>query len=263
VAAGSAVSAAFFQDFDHQKHKGIRMLTRGSYFMAALLLAAVTNSAVAQDQDGLLPGTFTGNVALTNDYVFRGYTQTEEDVAIQGGFDWDSGFGIYLGTWASNMQFGIPGEGSMELDVYGGYKGTIDKFSYDIGAIGYLYPGTAKALDYQWWEVSAKVGYDFDVAALSGGVSYTPDYFGGLDKSWYYAGKLLVPAGIEGLSVDGTIGYQDLQSGLDSVTDYSVGITYAMKWFTTDLRFHDTDGAAAGCKKICDDRVVVKLSRSF
>jgi len=239
------------------------MLTGGRLFFAALSLVAATTAAVAQDDDGLLPGTFTGNVALTNDYVFRGYTQTQEDVAIQGGFDWDSGFGVYVGTWASNFQFGFPGEGSTELDVYGGYKGAIGDFTYDIGAIGYLYPGTIKALDYEWWEASAKAGYDFGVAAVSGSISYTPDYFGGLDKSWYYAGKLSAPIGLDGLTIDGTIGRQDLTGGLDDVTDYSVGITYAMKWFTTDLRYHDTNGDSVACKSVCDSRVVVKVSRSF
>jgi uncharacterized protein (TIGR02001 family) len=237
------------------------MLTGGRLFFAAALLASAATTAEAQDT-GML-GTFTGNVALTNDYVFRGYTQTQEDFAVQGGFDWDSGVGVYAGTWASNFQFGLPREGSAEVDVYGGYKGAVDKFSYDVGVIGYFYPGTPKALDYEWWEGSVKLGYDFDVAALSGSVSYTPDYFGGLDKSWYYAGKLTIPFGVEGLSIDGTIGRQDLTGGLDDVTDYSVGVTYALKWFTADLRYHDTNGASAGCKNICDGRFVVKVSRAF
>jgi uncharacterized protein (TIGR02001 family) len=205
------------------------MLTGGRLHFAGLLLAATTTTALAQDDNGMEWGTFSGNVALTNDYVFRGFTQTQEDVAIQGGFDWDSGHGFYAGTWASNFQFGIPGEGSIKWDVYGGYKGTVDNFTYDIGAIGYLYPGTDKSLDYDWWEASAKVGYDFGVAALSGSVSYTPDYFGGLDKSWYYHGKVAVPVGIDGLTIDGTIGRQDLTGGQEDITDYSVGVTYAMK----------------------------------
>jgi len=237
------------------------MLTVGRLILTASLLCAAT-TAGAQDGSSFLPGTFTGNVAITNDYVFRGYTQNQEEPAIQGGFDWDSGQGFYLGTWASNFNFGVPGEGSIEWDVYGGYKGTVDNFTYDIGAIGYIYPGTPGAMSYDWWEASAKVGYDMGFAALSASVNYTPDFFGGLDEAWYYAGKLAVPVGIEGLSVDGTVGYQDLK-GLPSVLDYSVGITYAMDWFTTDLRFHNTDGTPIACQNVCDERFVVKISRAF
>jgi uncharacterized protein (TIGR02001 family) len=108
-----------------------------------------------------------------------------------------------------------------------------------------------------------KAGYDLDFAAVTAGISYTPDFFGGLDDSWYYQGKLTVPVGFEGLSVDGTIGFQDFKNPFPDVVDYSVGISYAMKWFTTDVRYIDTDGPSAGCRDICDGRVVVKFSRSF
>ncbi len=241
-------------------------MVTGRLVATALLLGATTTAAMAQEEGGLLPGSFTGNVALTNDYVFRGFTQTQEKAAIQGGLDWDTGMGFYLGTWASNIQFGLPGEGSMEWDVYGGYRGAIDKFTYDVGLIGYLYPGTDAGLTYKWWEVSAKVGYDFDFAALSAGVSYTPDYFGGLDNAVYYTGKLAVPvtiSGLEGLTIDGTVGLQNMKSPFTDTMDYSIGVAYAMEWFTTEVRYINTDGSAALCRNVCDGRVVVKVSRSF
>ncbi len=232
--------------------------------LIAAALGATTHTAMAQDNDLGLPGTFTGNVAIASDTTFRGYTQTQEDPAIQGGLDWDSGFGVYLGTWASNVNFGIPSEGSLRTDVYGGYKGAVGGFTYDVGAIAYLFPGTPKVMDYQWWEGYVKVGYDFDIAALTAGIAYTPDYFGGLDNAMYYSSALKVPlpVGIDGLSIGATIGYQDYK-GLDSVLDYSVGLTYAMDWFTTDVRFVNTDGSNALCRNVCDKRVIVKISRAF
>jgi uncharacterized protein (TIGR02001 family) len=42
----------------------------------------------------------SANVALTSDYVFRGVSQTDEDPAIQGGFDVSHDSGLYIGTWA-------------------------------------------------------------------------------------------------------------------------------------------------------------------
>ncbi len=243
------------------------MQTNGKMLLAAFMLSAAGTTAMA-GPDEMEPGTFAANIAVTNDYVFRGFTQTQEDWAVQGGFDWYSLGGVYFGTSASNIEFGIPGEGDFKLDVYGGYKGQIENFSYDVGAIKYFYPSSAKALEYDWYEVSGKVGYDFGVAKVSAGVAYTPDFFGGLDDGFYYSGKVKVPLnfggmGLEGLSVDGTIGYQDLKTGFDSIADYSVGVTYAMQWFTTDVRFVDTDGDKIGCRKVCDSRVVVKVSRSF
>jgi hypothetical protein len=223
------------------------MLTGVRLIFAALLLGATTTAAVADDDKGLLPWGLSANLAFTNDYVFRGFTQTQEDIAVQGGLDWDSGMGIYLGAWASNVKpFGIPGEGDVELDLYGGYKGTIGNLSYN------------------WWEASAKVGYDFGFAALSGSVNYTPDFFGGLDDGWYYAAKVAVPIpAIQGLTFDATIGKQDLKSPITDIIDYSIGVSYAMKWFNTEVRYIDTDGDRNVCKNICDSRFVVKVSRSF
>ena len=228
------------------------------------LVCGLALPAVAEEEAAKSPyGTFTGNVAITNDYVYRGYTQTMEKAAIQGGFDWDSGVGVYLGTWGSNAKFGAPNEGSMEWDVYGGYKGAIDKFTYDVGALAYLYPGAAKSLNYNWWEAHVVVGYDFDVVQTSAGIYYTPDYFGANGHGVYYTGKVLVPLKsiAEGLSIDGTVGRTDVKGTALDYTDFSVGITYAFKWFTTDVRWYDTD--VKGCTHVCDSRVVVKISRSF
>ncbi len=248
------------------------MRMNGKLMLAVLMLATASTNAMAGSDD-MLPGTFAANISVANDYVFRGFTQVgEDDVAVQGGIDWYSGAGagisnagVYFGAQAVNMNFGLPGEGDVKLDVYGGYKANIDNFSYDIGAIKYFHPSTAKALEYDWYEVQGKVGYDFGLAKVTAGVAYTPDFFGGLGDGWYYSGKVKVPLnfGLDGLSVDGTVGYQNLETGFEDIMDYSVGVTYAWEWFTTDVRFHDTDGNSLGCKKICDSRVVVKVSRSF
>src|SRR4051794_14133352 len=102
--------------------------------------------------------TITGNVGLFSQYIFRGLTQTDRKPAVQGGFDYAHSSGFYAGTWASNISWlkenastvvngatvsgGTYGEGgSMEWDFYGGYKGTVGDFSYDLGTLYYWYPG--------------------------------------------------------------------------------------------------------------------------
>ncbi len=101
----------------------------------------------------------TGNIGLFSQYIFRGLTQTDREPALQGGFDYAHSSGFYAGTWASNISFlkenastpfagagtGTMGTyhrgGSLEWDFYGGYKGTLGDFGYDIGALYYYYPG--------------------------------------------------------------------------------------------------------------------------
>jgi uncharacterized protein (TIGR02001 family) len=44
--------------------------------------------------------TFSGNATLTNDYVWRGSTQTQGDAAVQAGFKVAGDSGFYASIWA-------------------------------------------------------------------------------------------------------------------------------------------------------------------
>ena len=115
------------------------------------------------------PHTFTGNVGLFSQYIFRGLTQTDGKAALQGGFDYSHSSGFYLGTWGSNVSWfnetnvgtipapiplatpagaGAPfvanksNNNSLELDFYGGWKNTWGDWGLDVGLLQYYYPGT-------------------------------------------------------------------------------------------------------------------------
>jgi uncharacterized protein (TIGR02001 family) len=172
----------------------------------------------------------------------------------------------------------------MEWDVYGGYKGTIgEAFSYDVGAIGYIYPGSSDTVvsprkgtptaSYNYWEAKVVLGYNFGPAAVTASVYYSPNFTGDAGHAVYYNGAISVPIpGVEGLSISGAVGHQafDNAAVLD-YTDYNVGATYAFKWATLDVRWYDTDLPSAaftivnakGPHTISDSRVVAKLSRAF
>ena len=49
--------------------------------------------------------TFTGNVGLYSQYVFRGISQSRLHPALQGGVDYSHKSGFYVGTWASNISW--------------------------------------------------------------------------------------------------------------------------------------------------------------
>ena len=77
---------------------------------------------------------FNGNVGVFSDYLFRGVSQTSNDAAVQGGFDYAHASGFYAGIWGSNISWlsdlALYTGSSLELDVYGGYKGS---FGGDFG----------------------------------------------------------------------------------------------------------------------------------
>jgi len=90
-----------------------------------------------------------GSATLTSDYVFRGVSQNNQEPALQAGLEYVADSGVYAGTWGSNVSWlsdltalGVPVSNSLELDVYGGYRGKFgDKLNYDVGALYYWYPG--------------------------------------------------------------------------------------------------------------------------
>ena len=95
----------------------------------------------------------SSNVGLSSDYIWRGMTQTNGDIAVNGGFDLSTDNGFYFGTWASNASAGTA---SMELDIYIGFSGEMaENMTYDVGYISVIYPGN-DSLDFE----EAYVGFN-------------------------------------------------------------------------------------------------------
>ena len=85
--------------------------------------------------------SFSANVGLYSDYVFRGYTQTQNEPAIQGGFDVEHSSGLYAGTWASNVEWttasDLMDKNSVEIDFYAGWATDLGfwDLGFDIGVL--------------------------------------------------------------------------------------------------------------------------------
>lgn len=208
-------------------------------------------------------GTFSGAVALTSDYVFRGYSQSDEHPAFQPGLNWDSGKGLHLNVWASNIDFNDGGDADLEADFTAGFAGTVDKFSYDVGAIYYAYPGTAKKANYNYWEAYSTFGYDTGSAKLNGSLFYSPDFFGGIDDAWALQGGFSAPVA-EGFVFDAQLGRQMLKKtkGTD-YTYWNAGLTYSFPVADVGIRYHDTNVADKACGGQCGARAVLTLSKAF
>lgn len=149
-------------------------------------------SGTLQAEDQLLEG-LTGNVGFTNNYLWRGITQTQDAAAVYGGLDYSFSFfdalGLYAGLWFSNVDFGGPDDPQYELDLYGGVSGELFSVGYDVGYIWYAYPDDSANIDFgevyaglNWWWLSGTVYKT--VNSESAG----PDA-----NAWYYEGALDVP----------------------------------------------------------------------
>lgn len=217
-------------------------------------LAGAVQAEEAAD-DGI-PGEFSATVGLYSDYVFRGISFSDEDPAIQGSLTWTHEAGVYAGVWATNGEFGTGG--SIEADYYIGYGNEVNGISYDISAVYYTFPGDEADGDYI--EFIGKAGYDLGVAAIAGGVGYTPsgqDAFAG-EEAFYLFSDLEVPVPNTPLSAAFHIGYTDIDGG--SYVDYSAGLYAAVAGLDIGVVFIDTDIKGLGT---ADSRVVFSVSKSF
>jgi uncharacterized protein (TIGR02001 family) len=200
---------------------------------AALALLASAGAASAQDV------AVTANVAVTSDYVFRGFSQTDENPAVQAGVDVTIGGNFYAGAWASNVDFGDNTDA--EIDVYGGFRGETAGYNWDVGLITYLYaPGANQDYDYVELKAAGSRAFGPVTAGIAG--YYSPDFFGADKGAFYGELNAAYTTSITGLSVSGAVGEQWLNVSDDYAT-WNLGATYAFAGtpLALDVRYSDTD----------------------
>jgi len=234
--------------------KGAHMIKK-TFMAGAMAMALVPSFASAAD--AAPPYTLTANVGLFSQYIFRGLTQTNRDPALQGGFDFAHSSGFYLGTWGSNISwlrdFGIySGGGSLEWDMYGGYKGAIGKsdFGYDVGLLYYYYPGTVAAgavrantleaygaLSWKW--LSLKYSYSLDNKTF-GVTDSSGTWYLDLSANYPVTDKLTLIAHYGKQKYEGTTAGVSNDS-VASYEDWKLGLSYALpKDFTIGAYYTDT-----------------------
>ena len=239
--------------------------------MSGVSAAVLASSAVANVANA---GEIEANVALSTDYVFRGLSQTDNDPAISGGFDYSFDSGFYLGIWASNVNFGANDDGSSttstEIDVYGGYAfEAAEGVEFDFGYIYFVYPGDSGALNYS--EFTASVTFYED---LSFGLVYSPDYFGSDEDAIVFNTDYSVGLA-KNLSLDLHAGYTttDLDddgdsilfggSDLDDYVEWSIGLSTSAAGVDLSLTYHDTDIDDSIGGEVAEDRIVFSVGKSF
>ncbi|WHO40261.1 TorF family putative porin [Sphingobium sp. AP49] len=143
------------------------------YQIACAALALMSSVPAFAQEEPSGPVTVTGSVGLVSDYRFRGVSQSDRGMAIQGGLTVTHESGIYVGTWGSNLAgWGTFGGSSMELDLVAGYSMPIGDATLDVGLTWYMYPSGADKTDFAepYIKLSSQVG---PVKALAG-VAYAP-----------------------------------------------------------------------------------------
>lgn len=230
----------------------LNKITKSSLALALLASSSITNAADIE-----------ANVALSTDYVFRGFSQTLEEPAISGGFDYSFDNGFYLGTWGSSVDFGS--EAQAEIDLYGGYGFEIGGGAeIDLSYVLYTYSGESD-LNYSEFHASVSFPNNFSL-----GVLYSPDYFALEDADGDDLTAFVINADYslslsDNWGLDFHVGYtiadeDDVLVEGDDYVDYSVALTTSAIALDFALTFYGTD---IDDVDLADERVVFSISKSF
>ncbi|WP_442792564.1 TorF family putative porin [Porphyrobacter sp. TH134] len=256
--------------------------------------------ATATGQDEATPAiTVSGAATLTTDYRFRGVSQSDEGMAVQGGITISHESGFYVGAWGSNLAgWGTFGGANMELDLIAGFKLPVGEGTLDTGLVWYMYPSGADTTDFA--ELYAKLSGAVGPLSLTAGVAYAPKQEalgnafpvgrpadpGDKEDNLYLSGDAIYGVADTPISFKAHIGYSDGNPGLGpngtsiaptgTYFDWSLGADLVpVSGLTLSVAYVDTDISEAEAAlirpnfatvagdSISDATVVFSITASF
>ena len=247
----------------------MKKIALSSLLSVLALSAAPLLPATAQAQDAS-PLTF--NLGAFSEYRYRGISQSRSQPAVQGGFDYAAPNGLYVGAWASTIKWikDSGGKADLEIDLYGGYKGTIaEGVGYDVGFLRYQYPSANLAVSPNTNEVYGALTMGPVTAKYS---HATGNLFGFAGSKG--SGYLDVSASFDvggGMTLTPHVGHQKVDgkgNGIYSYTDYSVTLSKDFSGVVPSITLLGTDApkgsyVAPNGKNLGRSAVVVGVKFNF
>jgi uncharacterized protein (TIGR02001 family) len=251
----------------------MKLTTTSAIVLSAVLATTFASTqAVAAEPDH----TLSYNIGATTDYRFRSIAQTSFKPAVQAGADFAHKSGVYAGVWGSNVNwvkdFAGATDGSLEIDLYGGYKGELAKgLGFDVGVIAYLYPSNNAATNANTTEVYAALTYGLVTAKYSRSVT---NFVANADStgSQYLEAAATFDLG-NGFSVTPHVGRQLIpnQASPADYTDFSLtftkdfgnGLTASVAGVGTDAKSDGFYADSVGNNNLGKTGLVVGVKYSF
>ena len=261
----------------------------------AAVLATSAFTAMADDAPAAPPASpLSASVAVVSDYLFRGVSQTHGDPSLQGALSYSFDSGLYLGiagdtiTWVKDYSNG----GTTEVDLIVGFKNAFGggDWNYDVGVIGYEYPGHGAANSFganpNTTEVYGALGYK--EVSMKYSYATTPHFIswigtssnGKTNGSNYLEANWAHDLG-DGWGITAHVGHQTVENLSDAnYTDYNVGLTKDVGFGVVGLLVSDTDakksmytwnnkdfvsgqGSQSGGYFVAKSRAVLSFTKNF
>jgi uncharacterized protein (TIGR02001 family) len=154
--------------------------------------------------------TFGGDVAVTSEHIYRGFSETDNKGALQLDLHASLATGTFAGIWTSTLDHKYLPYADYDLEEYIGQRFDLSSaWSTSITATNYSYQGGQQYYSNDYQQLSASVSYldrwTFSVAAIPNAVRYSaygnyrigryPAYDAETSGQWLIARSFFVTAG--------------------------------------------------------------------
>jgi uncharacterized protein (TIGR02001 family) len=240
--------------FMHGKRSGDIHLMKRCMWQVVLAVALIVPAMGMQASAEEAPAsTVAGSVAVVNDYLFRGLSQTNWKPAVQPGIEYDHASGWYVGAWGSNISWlsdassdTAPISSSVELDFYTGFRGKITgDWSYDVGLYEYYYPGTYPSGFTRPYTTEAYASIGFKGVTLKYSHAFTNLFGFAHSKNSGYVDLSYSYEFTPSWTVGAHVGHQKVQN-VDgaSYSDWRVSVSKAFNHgYSVSLGYYDTNAS--------------------
>ncbi len=242
----------------HTMKKQLTLIT----LLIFCLLAPVFSFANEPQSDGLVveqqkesddssttSGTSSARVDLTTDYIWRGVSQTNDHLALQGEWVYSNQHGVSFSLFGSNVDLSesLGRNKTLELRPTIAYGKQWEEIGMKLGACRYVYVENDGVSFNEYFAVVTR-----DVFYLS--AAFTDSFYGSHDRGVYVSAGFdaLLPKhrfyGIAGISIGGHLGHYEFDGdmyGQSDYTDYALYVEKAWKilgvrvgWTSTDSGFN-------------------------
>jgi uncharacterized protein (TIGR02001 family) len=186
---------------------------------------------------GLVPArpvqaiSFGGNVAVTSDYIYRGYSESNDKAAVQLDLHASTLGGTFVGVWTSTLDNKFRPYADLELEEYIGQRFDLSSaWNTSVTVTNYSYVGGHQYYSSDYQQITASVSYldrwTFSLSATPNALRYWGQYRAGRYPAYDAdtSGQWLIA---KGLFLTGGVGYYLFTGdGSEPIARNSIGYAY-------------------------------------
>jgi len=240
------------------------------YILSGLLLAVSIVPAQAQTPaettEEATPWYINGSLTVASEYMTRGFSDSNNKPALQGGIVLGHASGWEAEIWSSNVDYNDSHEAKAEVDFYLSYTLEAGPGDLSLGAAYYIYPGADQSLDYDHHEFFALYKTALQsIGDFGAELWVSPDILTDAGTGVYINSTADIPLGfVNNLSLVGSLGYQwiddNARFGVPDYAEGSLGLAYTYEPFVLDVRYYDSSLSQTTCDNVCGPTVAGSLT---